>query len=89
MGNGPRLSALAACFCREGTMKSDLEPGPGCYFAPAAWCSATKKWCDCGSRFRTFADAEGAARERGIYRVTVVCDGRRSDLEPFALVADR
>lgn len=58
------------------------------YFTLAHWCSVSKAWHEMPGRFASAQDAERTAAERGIYRVTYVCEGRRCDLEPFALVSD-
>lgn len=43
-------------------------------------------WQEMPGRYASPDDARGTATERGIYRVTYFCEGRRCDLEPFALV---
>jgi hypothetical protein len=51
------------------------------------WCTATNTWFDTDVRPGCVGDCETAATERGIYRVAVVCGGRRIHLEPFAVIA--
>lgn len=58
------------------------------YFILTAWCTVAKAWHEIPGRHGSVQDAERMATERGIYRVTYFCEGRRCDLEPFALVGD-
>jgi hypothetical protein len=51
-----------------------------------AWYTATRRWVEQPGRFDSIEHAERAATDRGIYRVEVVCDGRRLAIEPFAIV---
>ncbi len=69
-------------------MQRQPEPTPDAYFVLAAWCTAGKAWHDLPQRYGSAADARGAARERGIYRVGYVCEGRRLDLDAWAVVGD-
>ena len=55
------------------------------YFMLTAWCTVAKAWQEMPGRYASPDDARDKATERGIYRVTFVCEGRRCDLEPFAL----
>lgn len=59
------------------------------YFALAAWCTATKAWHDLPTRYDFPSDARDAARERGIYRLAYVKDGRRQELDVFAVICGK
>jgi hypothetical protein len=69
-------------------MQPQPEPEPDAYFVLAVWCTAARAWHDLPARYGSAPDARDAARERGIYRVCYVCDGRRLDLDAFAFVGD-
>jgi hypothetical protein len=58
------------------------------FFLLAQWCTVAKAWRELPQRFDAMHEAEQAATERGIYRVTLWCDGRRLDMEPFARVGE-
>ena len=47
---------------------------------------AAQSWQPAPVRHASVADATASASERGIYRVVVVSGGRRTELEPFAIV---
>jgi hypothetical protein len=64
------------------------DPNDDAYFVLAAWCTADKEWRDLPARWEAPADAQGAACGRGIYRVAYVLEGRRLDLNTFAVVGD-
>lgn len=68
-------------------MKSKSDDS-GMYFVLASWCTATRAWQQIPGRYKSVQDAERSVTERGIYRVTCVCDERRCDLEPFARVGE-
>jgi hypothetical protein len=53
-----------------------------------SWCTATRRWVDLPTRFECPRDAERSATDRGIYRVVCVCEGRRLEMEPFAIIGD-
>lgn len=69
-------------------MGRDERKADSAYFVLAVWCSAAKAWRDLPLCHHSAQAAEAAAAERGIYRATYICEGRRLDLEPFALVGD-
>jgi hypothetical protein len=58
------------------------------YFVLSAWCTVGKTWNDLPTRWERPADARAAACERGIYGVTYVREGRRLNLDTFAVVGD-
>jgi len=68
-------------------MKHHTQPAAG-HFLLSVWCTARKAWQDLPERFASPGEAERRARDRGIFRVVFVCEGRRLSLEPFALVGD-
>mgnify|MGYP006289135909 CR=1 FL=1 len=69
-------------------MKPAASSTTDTYFLLAAWSTTDKAWCDLPQRYSTAPDARDAARERGIYRVAYVRDGRRLDLDTWAVVGD-
>jgi hypothetical protein len=58
------------------------------HFVLAAWCTASKAWHDQPGQYESLWQAQATATERGIYRVSYLRDGRRMDMEPFAIVGD-
>ena len=67
----------------------DKKSDWGGHFVLAAWCTATKQWQDLPHKYESIGAAQDAAIERGIYRVAYLQDGRRLEMEPFALIGDR
>jgi hypothetical protein len=58
------------------------------HFVLSAWCTASKDWHDQEGQYESIWQAQAAATERGIYRVSYLRDGRRMDMDPFAIVGD-
>jgi hypothetical protein len=58
------------------------------YFMLSAWCTTAKAWHGHEGQYESSWQAQAAATERGIYRVSYLRDGRRLDMEPFAIVGD-
>jgi hypothetical protein len=56
------------------------------HFLLSAWCTASKAWRDQPGQYESTWQAQAAATERGIYRVSYLRDGHRLDMEPFAIV---
>jgi hypothetical protein len=56
------------------------------YFLLTAWCTTSCQWLVVPGQFSTVQDAQTAATKRGIYRVVCVCENRRLELEPFAVI---
>jgi hypothetical protein len=48
------------------------------FFLLAQWCTVAKAWKELPQRFDAMHEAEQAATERGIYRVTLWCEGEGS-----------
>lgn len=58
------------------------------YFVLAAWCTVSKAWQEQPEQYDSVWEAQAAATARGIYRVIYLRDGRRLNMEPFAIVGD-
>jgi len=56
------------------------------HFVLAAWCTASKAWHDQPGQYESTWQAQAAATARGIYRVTYVRGGTRTDFEPFGII---
>jgi hypothetical protein len=56
------------------------------YVLLSRWCAASSSWRDIPARHDSVGAAEAAARDRGIYRVVVVCGARRLPMEPFGVI---
>jgi hypothetical protein len=57
-------------------------------FVLSFWCTASKAWHDQQGHYESTWQAQATATERGIYRVSYLRDGRRMDMEPFAIVGE-
>jgi hypothetical protein len=56
------------------------------FFMLSRWCNAKTTWLETAVCHGCVGECESAASERGIYRVSVVCEGQRIHLEPFAII---
>jgi hypothetical protein len=69
-------------------MKPSPEVNLDAYFVLSSWCTATKTWREAPARYCTPDDARATAVERGIYLLAYVREGKRCDLDAWAVVAD-
>jgi hypothetical protein len=70
------------------TMTSRPSPASYAYFVLAASCTATKASHDLPARHDSADAARDASGERGIYRGVYACEGRRCELDKWAVVGD-